>query len=301
MISTTELKIFKDLEGERTISDLSGETGLDSSTVSKYVSSSIDKGNGLFEKRREGKNVHVKRADTSHSNLLKTIQNEYPRWKIEELFSHSRLRVAGMIMKPKRVKDIVFLTRLSRQYVRRCLKELAEVGIVIKDEKRYGLNTDLKAVVDFVVEFYAYINEREAKALSSDSVILWQRGEEFLFKTPSELDEVESTAVSRFYEFDIPLLGDKNYYFKTEREMDVKDVIIHTILIDENSVTYNTYASLLYLKEKPEHILERARVYDIEEHLECIIEFLKKREKVGEFLPTWEEFIDLAEEYEVSL
>ena len=300
MISTTELKIFKRLEDESMVSEVAGDAGLDVSTVSKYVSSSLESGNGLFERRKEGKSVYIKRADTSHSNLLKTILSEYPRWNIEKLFSHSRLKIAGMIEEPKRVKDIVFLTGLSRQYVRRCLKQMAEVGMVIKDKNRYGLNPDLSVVVDFINDYYSYINGRRAKELSSDSVVLWQRGEEFLFKTSDELDEVEKTAVSRFYEFDIPMITDKNYYFMSERGIDVKDVMIHTILIDKNSVTYNSYACLLYLKEDLEGVVERARLYGIEEHFVNLKEFLEDK-KEREFLPTWEEFVEMAEEYEVSV
>ncbi|MFO7793160.1 MAG: hypothetical protein R6W73_09340 [Candidatus Saliniplasma sp.] len=301
MITSTELRIFKDLSGDSTVSKLAEEIGVDVSTVSKYVSMSIERENGLFEKRKEGKSVFIKRANTSHSNLLKTIFNEYPRWEVEKLFSHSRLKVAAVISEPKYVKDIVFITGLSRQYVRECLKRLSSVGIVIKEDSMYRLNPDMRIVVNFIDNYFSFNNEKKAKELCSDSVVLWQRGEEFLFKTSEELEKIEKTGVSRFYEFDVPIVVDKNYYFKTERVLDIHDIIVHTVLIDEKSVTYNTYACLLYLKENLEDILTRARIYDIEEHFHKIVEFLEKRERVERNLPECEEFVEIAEEYEVSL
>ncbi len=303
MLSKTELQIFKNLDEESSVKELALKSGLDVSTVSKYVNQSLEKENGLFEKRREGKKVYVSRSGNSHSNMLWTIVNEYPRWNIKDLFSHSHLRIAAMMNDPKRIKDIVFVTGLSRQYIRRCLKDLTKVGIVIKENSKYKTNPDIDVVKQFISSYYSYKNEKKVKELSSQGVLLWQRGDEFLFKTPERLDEGElkKTAVSRFYEFDIPLLTDSNYYFRSERELDLKDIIIHTVLIDRRSVTYNTYSLMLYKKERPDDIISRARIYDIEEHFKDMLEFLETKEKVKPYLPAWEEFKEIAEEYEVAV
>ncbi len=52
MRSKTELKLFKDLKEESSISTLAEKSGLHVSTVSKYISQSLKEGNGLFEKRK---------------------------------------------------------------------------------------------------------------------------------------------------------------------------------------------------------------------------------------------------------
>ncbi len=303
MISTTELRIFKVLEGESSISEIAGESGLDVSTVSKYVSESLKKGNGLFQKEREGKRVYVRRAKTSHSLLLQTIVNEFPGWEIEELFSHSSLRIVGFLTKPKRVKDIVFLTGLSRQYVMIRLRNFLDVGIVKKKGRKYTLNRDLRAVYDLVKSYSMYMNEKKAKELAGDSNILWQTGSEFLFKTSEDIqvEGVEKTAVSRFSGFGLPMILDKNYYFVTHRELDVRDVILHTVLVDKNSITYNMYACLLYQKEKPESMMELAEIYGMEEHIQALETFLKSGNRTEDFLPTWEEYSEIAEEYDVII
>ncbi len=303
MISTTELRIFRALKCESSISEIAEESGLDISTVSKYVSESLKKGNGLFEKERKGKNVYAKRAETSHSLLLQTIVNEYPGWDIEKLFSHSSLRIVGFLSKPKRIKDIVFLTGLSRQHIRIRLRKFLDVGIVKKKGHKYILNGDLRAVSDLVKSYFMYMNEKKAKELAEDSNILWQMGSEFLFKTFEDIDVegVEKTAVSRFSGYGLPMILDKNYYFVTHRELDVREVILHTVLVDKNSITYNTYACLLYQKEKPEEMTDLAEIYDLEKHFQALKEFLESGDRTEEFLPTWEEYTDIAKEYDVII
>ncbi|MFW6305078.1 MAG: hypothetical protein ACOC1V_04815 [Candidatus Saliniplasma sp.] len=301
MISTTELKIFKALDRKNSMSELSEKSGLDISTVSKYISRSLEKGNGLFVREREGKKVYVKRADTSHSSILQTIVKEYPGWDIEELFSHSGLKILGVLFEPKRIKDIVFLTGLSRQYIRSRLKKFLDVGIVKRARSKYVLNGDLRTVSDFVKSYCVYINEKKAKGLAGDSNILWQMGFEFLFKTSEDIDVegVKGTAVSRFFEYGLPIITDKNYYFVTHREPDVREVILHTILIDKNSVTYNTYACLLYQKEMPEEMMELVEVYGLKKHFQALKAFLDSRERKKEFLPSWEEYLEIAKDYDV--
>ncbi len=298
MMSTTELRIFRAMDGKSSMSELSEKSGLDISTVSKYVSGSLERGNGLFERRREGKKVYVKRADTSHSSILQTIVNEYPDWGIEELFSHSGLKILGVL--PKRIKDIVFLTGLSRQYIRSRLKKFLNVGIVKRDGSKYVLNGDLIEVSDFVNSYCLYINEKKAKGFAEDSNILWQMGFEFLFKTSEDID-IERTAVSKFFEYGLPMITDKNYYFVTYRKLDVREVILHTILVDKNSVTYNTYACLLYQKEMPEGMMELAGIYGLKEHFKALLEFLDSGERTKEFLPAWDEYLEIAKEYDVII
>ena len=301
MISTTELRIFKTLKDKSSLSEISERSGLDISTVSKYISRSIEKRNGLFVKEREGKKVYVKRADTSHSSILQTIINEYQGWNFEELFSHSGLKIVGVLFQPKRIKDIVFLTGLSRQYIRSRLKKFLNVGIVKRDGSKYVLNDDLRAVSDFVKGYCVYMNEMKTKGWAEDSNILWQMGLEFLFKTSKDIDveEVKRTAVSRFFEYDLPIITDKNYYFVTHRELDVREVILHTILVDKNSVTYNTYACLLYQKETPGEMKELVEIYGLKDHFQALKEFLDSGKRTKKFLPTWEEYIEIAKDYDV--
>jgi len=73
----------------------------------------------------------VSRANTTYANLLTSILNELHRWDVPQLFSY--LKVDSIMNDPKMIKDIAFITDLSRQQVKNRLDTLKKVAIVIKD------------------------------------------------------------------------------------------------------------------------------------------------------------------------
>ncbi len=296
MLTKPELKIF--LKTEMTISEIANQLDLSVPTISKYVNLSIRRQNGILQKNKIKRKVFVKRANTVHANLLTSIITEFPRWDIPELFSHSNLKVASIMNTPMRIKDIAFLTNLSRQQVKNCLNTLSKVAIVIKKQNRYQSNPSQKLVKDFINSYYTHLHESRLKNTSKNNVIIWQRGYEYLFKTKENSNE-QKTATSVFHRYDLPLITNEQYYFHTDRDLDIKDHMIHTILIDPNSTTYNIYAALLYQKTKPDKIEQRAILYDLEEHITSIINFLKTKTTNKNCLPPWDEYESTARDYGV--
>jgi len=301
MLNPVEIGIFKALDTRMYMGEIAERIKLAESTVSKYVNLSIQKGNGLFEKRRDGKKVYVVRSNAAHANLFLSIIREYPRWEIENLFSYAKMNVAVSAQKEKTADEIAYITGLTRQYVKRCLKELGRVGIIVKTGKEYALNPGDKIVRDFINAYYSYVNRNTVRDLSPDGIILWQRGKEFLFKTSKHVrsENIKETAVTCFHRYNIPLLTTVKYYFHTKRTLDVQDVILHTVLIEPMSRTYNVYACLLYQKTKPEDILKRAKMYDIEEHFSLIERYITTKRKTADFLPPWDEYWEIAKDYGV--
>ncbi|MDI6917921.1 MAG: winged helix-turn-helix domain-containing protein, partial [Thermoplasmatales archaeon] len=123
MLNPVELGIFKALDAEMYLGEIVERIKLAESTVSKYINLSIQKGNGLFEKRRDGKKVYVRRSNTAHANFLLSIINEYPRWEMEKLFSYAKIDVAASTQKAKTADEIAYITGFTRQHVNKCLKE----------------------------------------------------------------------------------------------------------------------------------------------------------------------------------
>ena len=300
MLTPTEIKIFLSLTQESSVSEIAHDLDLSTPTVSKYVNLSIRKHNGLFTKRKQKRKVMVKRADTTHANLLMSIHNEYPRWDLTRLFTYSKLKIAASINQPKQITEISSLTDLSRQHVKSSLKTLSKLAIVIKKDNRYQLNPKNKLVNQFITNYYDYVNENRLKEITKDGIILWNNADEFLFKTTQELENTKKTALSVFPDHSLPLIGNEHFYYLTERDLDVKDHILHTILIDPTSRTYNLYAALLYQKEEPTNIMKRARIYDVEDHIKGIKDYIETRTKTRDYLPPWEEYESMAEDYGVK-
>jgi len=298
MITNTELKIFQIISEPRSINYIAKNINISNSTASRYTDRLVK--NGLAQKARDGKSVFVTRADTSHAQQLNAFFREFPRLPLKKIFSYSNLNILSILKSEKTAAQIALITSLSRTKVYQVLNGLTPIGIILK-RRGYYINPLHRTLQKFIDEYFSYLNFKELEAITPESVILWQRGHEFLFKSKHSITHknIHLTATSKFNQYAIQIFTAENYYFHTThpRKLCTSEYIIHTILVDPESLRNNMYACLLYQKTKPKDIFQWAKAYDIQDHIKVLIEFLEKRKKNASFVPLWEEYRAVAEDY----
>ena len=295
MITSTQLRIFDRLDQPRTVGEIANPLGLSVSTVSEQIAGLV--WNGLAEKKRVGKSVEVKRSESRHAQILSEIYHEFARLPIDKILSHSSLKVLALLNTPRSVKHIALATGLSRTWIYHSIKFMGKYGIVVKRREKYEINPKHSKIQEFVESYFVYANHKIARELSEDAIILWQRGDEFLFKTKEEVkNEVQETAITKFPSFGIPMISETKYYFYSKRGIDNSDILMHVILVDPKSQTYNAYACIFYQKVKPENLIEKAEIYDLRKHVESLIKHLKTEN----FFMPWKEYESLARDYGVT-
>ena len=295
MIVSREIETFKLLPSSET--DIAKKLNLSSGTISKITKKMIK--NGLAKKNRQGMKIIVEIAQTSHAQKLELIIKIFNRLPLENILSYAKLNLIAILEYPLNKKEISQMLNISRQWTYKTIKDLSCYGIILKKQDGYYLNSTHQPLFEFAKEYYSYKNHQTLKTISEDAQIIWQHGDEFLFKTKKELTKNPETAVTAFSKYDLPLLGDTKYYYNTERNLQITDIILHTILINPQSKTYNAYACLLYEKTKPRDIIKKARIYNLTDHIRTLISFIERQESEKKFLPTWDEYKSLAEQYEV--
>ena len=296
MPNATTLAIFKELKKPESISELADMLGLDHSTVSTAVSSLVAE--GLAEKQRDGKKVFVKRSNTFHARSLEDIINEYPRLPIEKLFTNSSMEVMSVLVHPHNITDIAAMIGLSRHTVSATLSKLSGYGIVLKEKGRFILNKRHRHIVDLVNNYWRFAANQRLRDIADDAIILWQRGPEFLFKTHTDLGEsgeqnIHPTATAVFSRYNLQMITTTRYYFHSKRQLKVEDNIIHTILIDPQNPTYNSYAMVLTMQSGVTDLLNVGRYYDMEKHIESLMEYQRTKEKKSNTVLPWSEYMDL--------
>ena len=292
----TALAIFKELKRPTSISRLADMLGLDHSTISTAVSSLVAE--GLAEKQRDGKKVLVKRSNTLHARSLEDILKEYPRLPVEKLFTNSSMEVLGALAQPHNITDTAAMTGLNRHTVSTVLTKLSGYGIVLKEKGRSVLNKRHRHTVDLVNNYWRYAANQRLRDIADDAIILWQRGPEFLFKTqtgPGQTCEqdIQPTATTVFSGYNLQIITTTRYYFHSKRRLRVEDHIIHTILIDPQNPTYNSYALALAARSGATDLLNTGRYYDMEKHIESLQEYLRTKEKNSDAVLPWSEYMDL--------
>ena len=293
MIVSREIETFKLLPLSE--SDITKKLNISSGTISKITKKMI--GNGLAKKERQGMKVIVEIAQTSHAQKLEEIIKTFNRLPLENILSYSKLKLIAILEYPLNKKEISELINVSRQWTYKTIKELSRYGIILKKQIGYYINPTHQLLFEFAKEYYDYKNHLELRSISEDAQMIWQHGSEFLFKTKKILTKHPETAVTAFSKYNLPLLGDTKYYYYTDRKLQTTDIILHTILINPQSKTYNTYACLLYEKTKPKDVIKKARIYNLTEHIQTLISFIKKQESEKKFLPTWDEYESIAKQY----
>lgn len=296
MPNANTLAIFKKLKKPAYISELANLLGLDHSTVSTAVSSLVTE--GLADKQRNGKKVFVKRSNTLHARSLKDIINEYPRLPVEKLFNNSSMEIQSALMYPHNITDIAAMTGLNRHTVSSVLSKLSGYGIVLKEKGQFIINKRHCHIVELVNNYWRFAANRRLCDIADDAIILWQRGPEFLFKTqtdPGQSDEqnIHPTATTVFPEYNLQTITTNRYYFHSKRRLKVEDNIIHTILIDLQNPIYNSYALFLATQSGATDLLNAGRHYDLENHIELLLEYQRTKEKTSNTVLPWSEYMDL--------
>ncbi len=297
MFNSTGIKIFRELEEQINISALAKKLELHYSTISIAVSALEE--NGLVARYREGNHVYVKRSDTLHSHALKNLLMEFPRLPVEDVFTPSAMEIMGVLTAPHNVTDISAMTGLNRLTVSSAVKEMSKHGLVLKKGTKYVSNPRHRHAESFVRNYWEYIANITLRYISKDAILIWQRGLEFLFKSRTTLDSVDSgkkihpTAVSVLPAHDLGMISYMRYYFYTSRELKVEDNIIHTILIEPSSPIYNSYALALYSRSRPRNLLKYSSYYDLEDHVKALLEYLEIKQTKTNFLLPWNEYQDI--------
>ncbi len=298
MITNTELEIFRSISEPISTGNIANTIGISNSTASRYTDKLVK--NGLILKFRKGKKVIIAKSESAHASILCNFIREFPRLKLSGIFSYSTPDIISMIKTPKSVAQISLVTRISRTGIYKMLHKLTKIGVVLKNNGYY-LNPNHRLVQEFIYAYISFLNYRKLNKISPGSIILWQRGREYLFKSkvPVNKKNVKITSISKYYSYELQIMPAEYYYYYSTRKLCLSEYIIHTILADPVSIRNNIYACLLYQKKHPKDIISWASIYDIQEHIQTLIDYLNKQEKNAEFVPPWNEYISIAKDYGV--
>ena len=221
---------------------------------------------------------------------------------MNNIITNSSLHVLSVLKNPYLIIEIAEMTGLNRKTVSSTIHELAKYGIVLQKENKYYFSKRHPLIRNFVKDYWRYRTNKNLKAISDQSILIWQRGPEFLFRIDADLDDrnkmvskrsIHPTAIGVFYKYDLKVMSDTRYYFHGKRKLKVEDHIIHTILIEPNSSIYNSYALALYSKTCPPELLKFGRYYDIKDHIITLLEYLELQKKNSDLVLPWNEYNDL--------
>jgi hypothetical protein len=312
--SEQEIRILREIASDNhLLSSLRKGLSIKSNLLSHYLRRLS--GKNLIEYRKHSLSLEGKAeksgkylyfSDSKHASSLKELLLKYDYIEWGSILSGLGIEVFFQILAGHNVSYESF----SRVTFWRYSKDFMSRGMVDMDGDFYRISPRFSLLADFLSEYQQFIMSRIVESLPQPALTLWQKDFECLIRLPKNVKidntEFQKTATSRFQDFGVQLTSDSDIYFYSRRRKTtrIEDIILHTLLVERDSIRYTTYALLLLKKESKgiskEYLLEEATWLDLGLKVNAMYEFLRtKGVRSGLTLPTWVEFVNKAREYGV--
>jgi DNA-binding Lrp family transcriptional regulator len=299
----TEIRLLRELaKSKQPLLQIKRLLQIKSSFLSRNLKKLQQK--GIIQNAAEGNQKTAYFSETKHASLLRDLLLSYDFMDWENILCGKSIEILFQTL------DDGDLSKFSGATLWRYLKELKARGIITETQNGYIINPRFSILADFLKEYQRFFVNKISKTLSENSVILWQKDMEFLVRVPKTAkppsEDFHKTATSIFAQYDLPLFSEFDTYFYSTNKRAIKPehAILHTLLVEPSSVRYATYALLLLKKTEKEidktYLLKEAERFGLTSQVIGMLEFLEThRRPDGQPLPTWNEFIEKANDYGV--
>ena len=290
VLSPAEIALLRHLrDGEQPRKKVAKDLGIPPSGLTRLVRSLESK--GILVVHRAGVSSSMDFSDMKHAWILRRVLNEYGHMKLEEVLSLASLRViVSLAIQPASTRpEMLSSSGISPRTLQTVLSRLRAVGVLrIRGRGIYELSDRFALFTDFARELVSFSNRKKALAFSSDSVVVWERGNEFIVRTRArdERDGFRKTAFSAFDDLGVPLVLDWHYYFhphgawrRTPEEVFLQSLLIRPL----GSREMGAVKTLWRQKDLRLHIgrlRAKARRYGAGADLERLIDGLGEQERV---------------------
>ena len=306
MLRRIELEVLAMVDRGDTISELAMKLDHSESYLSRAVADLVEE--GLVYTERDGRRKRVAPSDARAVELYQDLVRQYSHIKFPELLTGKALEVLYYLDQPRTVADIADRSDNYRNTVNRVLKRFRDRGFVGTDDGHYDFNADFNRIHEFARELAHHLHRQRLKAVAPKGTILWEDYDEFLAQAETEIDAdgFHETGLARFVAFDLQfLLTGHRYYFYSEEPDAVSpaELCCHTLLIDDGS-RHRSYCLLLlsHVDIDEEDLRAQAATYGLEDEIDALLRYLGTNGEVDDDrLPAWDEFQELATDYEVPL
>ena len=209
---------------------------------------------------------------------------------------------------PRTVSEIAEQSDNYRNTVNRVLRRLRDHDLVGTDDGRYDFNGDFDRLHEFARELAHHLYRQRLEAVAPNGTILWENHDEFLAQTKTEVEteHLHETGLARFAAFDLQFLLTRHRYYLYSEDVETvspAELCCHMLLIDDDT-RHRSYCLLLLSRVDVDEsdLRERAVKYGFEDEIDALIRYFETHGDVeDDHLPEWDEFQELAVDYEVPL
>ncbi|WP_066385853.1 MarR family transcriptional regulator [Halalkalicoccus paucihalophilus] len=306
MLRSIELKVLAAVERGDTISELATKLDYSESYLSRAITELVEK--GLVYTQRDGRRKRVVPSDARAVEVYQDLVRQHSHIGFPTLLTGKAIEVLYYLDQPRTVADVADRSDNYRNTVNRVFKRLRDRGLVGTDDGYYDFNGDFDRLYEFARELAHHLHRQRLEAVAPNGTILWEDHDEFLAQTETEIeaDQFHETGLARFAAFDLLFLLTRDRYYLYSEDVETvspAELCCHTLLIDDDT-RHRSYCLLLlsHVEVDESDLQERAAKYGLEDEIDALLRYLETQGAVDDDrLPEWDEFQELAADYEVRL
>ncbi len=306
MLRSIELDVIATVEPGDTISELATKLNHSESYLSRAVADLVEK--GLVYIERDGRQKRVILSDARAVEAYQDLVRQHSHIDFPELLTGKAFEVLYYLDQPRTVSELADRSDNYRNTVNRVLKRFRDRGLVGTDDGYYDFNADFDRLHEFARELAHHLHRQRLESVAPKGTILWEDYDEFLAQTETEIDaeRFHETGLARFADFDLQFLLTSHRYYVYSEELDEvspAELCCHTLLIDDGN-RHRSYCLLLlsHIDIDKTDLKEQAAKYGLEDEIDALLRYLETHGEVdNDRLPEWDEFQQLAADYEVPL
>jgi predicted transcriptional regulator/DNA-binding transcriptional ArsR family regulator len=279
-----EIEILETLrQRSYSVSGLAAELGRNQGWMSELVSE-------LEARNLVEKNTEVEYADTYEARLLSDLAREY---SLTELLAGRKEKILRELHRSPATVSGLETRGFPSSTVYAALKDLRALGAVERQDETYSIADE--TLTQFLT----------ATASSSVHATEYRaNGERLVVVDDGADDDGERTAFSAFRRYGIEYYPSRQYRYQGDSAPGIEEVLIHAVKAAETR-KQTAMTVVFYLEHRS--ILDTSKLWKLAKKWDCVEEwadtlaYADQRDVQNErFLP-WEEFVSLAQDYDVFL
>lgn len=237
-LTATHIEVLRQVySGERTVSQVADQVGKSIAWTSECITRLESM--GLVEKRKDGLSVTLAPAEGELARCLSVLLVEDTMLHLSKVMSKAALAILpSLVGNGASVRELELRTGLSSLTIRKCIREWRSMGIVRKQNRsaRYRLDTDRRALAEFIIQYSGWRNLHRLQEVVPEAVIVWERGDEFLFSSDGLVHRPGFLAAgpTRLDELDLDLVHTREYYLHDALtdQVSVEEALVQSLLVD---------------------------------------------------------------------
>ena len=263
---------------------------------------------GIVDLVRSNRRINIRFNNNKHTLALKRMFSLNAHVDYGRILSNEKIDLMKeMVKSTKDKKELAEILKVSSRTVERNLSPLMELGVVLKQGRRYAMNPQWGDIISFLREYFEYINNAQ---VGPGCVMYWQNLDEFLVQSDEPIDKktFHLTGAKALCDYGVSLLTEDTwdyYYSEAPTNISLEEVCIHMQVKDTFATRPILYTTLAILKNRDQWNWDRtlaiSRGYGLEKRFQELRRFIESEGAMrGEGFPDWSEVMKKAKEYDID-